>query len=61
MAEKKNIKMVRTQEIRVLNPRARNQKKFKLIVENIAHVGLKKPIMVRELSFHWPTSSRYAK
>jgi len=43
---KKNIRLIPVNEIRVLNPRARNQKKFKQIVENIAAVGLKKPITV---------------
>jgi ParB family chromosome partitioning protein len=33
--------------IRVLNPRARNQKIFRELVTSIAHLGLKKPITVR--------------
>jgi len=41
-----NIQLIPISDIRVLNPRERNQKKFKQIVENIANVGLKKPITV---------------
>ena len=46
MTAMKNIKLIPIRDIRVLNPRERNQKKFKRIVENIANVGLKKPITV---------------
>jgi ParB family transcriptional regulator, chromosome partitioning protein len=41
-----NIKMIPISGIDVLNPRERNQKKFKEMVENISKVGLKKPITV---------------
>ena len=42
----KNIELIPIRDIRVLNPRERNKKKFQQIVENIANVGLKKPITV---------------
>ena len=38
--------MVPIDKIRVLNPRTRNEKKFRKIVESILHVGLKRPITV---------------
>ena len=40
------IQMIPVDRIRVMNPRVRNQKKFKQIVENISRIGLKKPIRV---------------
>jgi ParB family chromosome partitioning protein len=42
----KRIESIRTSEIRVINPRARNQYTFTGIVSNIGNVGLKKPITV---------------
>ncbi len=42
----KDIELVAISRIRVMNPRVRDQRKFKRIVENIARVGLKKPITV---------------
>jgi len=42
----KGIQMIPVDRIRVMNPRVRNQKKFKQIVENISRLGLKKPIKV---------------
>ena len=41
-----DVQMIPLDRIRVLNPRARDPKRFKEIVENISHVGLKKPITV---------------
>ena len=38
--------MVPVDRVRVVNPRVRDKKKFERIVENIAAVGLKKPITV---------------
>jgi len=38
--------MIPVDSIRVMNPRVRNQKKFRQIVENISRIGLKKPITV---------------
>lgn len=40
------IQYISTKRIRVLNPRTRNQKIFKELVENIARVGIKRPITV---------------
>ncbi len=50
MAKKSDVlevKLIPIDEIHVPNPRARNQKAFRLIVDSIASVGLKKPITVR--------------
>jgi ParB family chromosome partitioning protein len=40
------VEMIPIERITVLNPRARNQRVFNEIVENIAQVGLKRPITV---------------
>jgi ParB family chromosome partitioning protein len=40
------IKMIPLEKIHILNPRARNQRIFRDIVENITRVGLKRPITV---------------
>lgn len=40
------IEMIPVDSIAVINPRARNKKSFKEIVENIAGIGLKRPITV---------------
>lgn len=40
------IKSIAIDEINILNPRVRNKKVFENITDNIAHVGLKKPITV---------------
>lgn len=42
----KQATLIRTDRIRVLNPRARNRRTFKEMVESIARVGLKRPITV---------------
>ena len=42
------IRMIPIDRIRVLNPRSRNRKIFVGMVDNIATVGLKRPITVRE-------------
>lgn len=42
------IEMVPINQIRILNPRCRDKRKFAAIVENIKAVGLKKPIKVSE-------------
>ncbi len=44
--EKTGIKMVPIEKINILNPRTRNKKIFETIIDNIAEVGLKKPITV---------------
>lgn len=41
------VKLIPVDQINVPNPRVRNQKAFRLIVDSIASVGLKKPITVR--------------
>lgn len=40
------IEMIPIDQITVVNPRVRNKKSFKEIVDNIAQIGLKKPITV---------------
>jgi ParB family transcriptional regulator, chromosome partitioning protein len=46
MTDDTHISMIPVDRIRVVNPRSRDKKKFERIVENIAAVGLKKPITV---------------
>jgi ParB family chromosome partitioning protein len=41
------IKMIAIDKIHILNPRVRNQKLFQAMAQNIAKVGLKRPITVR--------------
>ena len=41
-----HVRMIPVECIRIVNPRSRDKKKFDRIVENIASVGLKKPITV---------------
>jgi ParB family chromosome partitioning protein len=43
---KHTVQMVPVEQIRVVNPRYRNKKKFQLIVTNINNLGLKRPITV---------------
>lgn len=45
-AGKKHVTLVPTDRIRVLNPRVRNRRTFEEIVDNIARIGLKRPITV---------------
>jgi ParB family chromosome partitioning protein len=45
---KQRVEMVPIEQIRVLNPRFRNKKKFQQIVTNIQNLGLKRPITVSE-------------
>ena len=40
------VEMIPTDRITVLNPRERNKKGFRQIVDSISKVGLKKPITV---------------
>ncbi|HXT10722.1 MAG TPA: ParB N-terminal domain-containing protein [Candidatus Angelobacter sp.] len=40
------IKLVPIDQIRILNPRSRDRKKFEIIVQSIKNLGLKKPIQV---------------
>jgi ParB family transcriptional regulator, chromosome partitioning protein len=41
-----NVEMIRIELINIVNPRARNRKGFQEIVDNVAEVGLKRPITV---------------
>ncbi|GMO20800.1 plasmid partitioning protein RepB C-terminal domain-containing protein [Bradyrhizobium ottawaense] len=43
---KREMKAIQIAKIRILNPRARNQRNFQEIVNSIARVGLKRPITV---------------
>jgi ParB family chromosome partitioning protein len=43
---KDEIKLIPIDEIHILNPRARDPKKFATVVESIRNLGLKKPIQV---------------
>lgn len=43
---RREIKNIPIDQIRILNPRARNQRNFREIVNSIASVGLKRPITV---------------
>lgn len=40
------VEMIAVDRVKILNPRVRNQRNFREIVDNIARVGLKKPITV---------------
>ncbi len=42
----KRVKIIPIDQIRLLNPRVRNQRNFQEIVQSIANVGLKRPITV---------------
>jgi ParB family transcriptional regulator, chromosome partitioning protein len=42
----RHLKVIPIEKIRILNPRARNQRNFNEIVKSIAQVGLKRPITV---------------
>lgn len=42
----KRVTLIPTDRIRVLNPRVRNRRNFEEIVDNIARIGLKRPITV---------------
>lgn len=46
MNDETRISVILVDRIRVVNPRARDKKKFERIVENISAVGLKRPITV---------------
>jgi ParB family chromosome partitioning protein len=43
---KEEIKLIPINQIRILNPRFRDRKKFEVIIESIRSLGLKKPIQV---------------
>ncbi|MCQ1574621.1 ParB N-terminal domain-containing protein [Neorhizobium galegae] len=46
----KYIDIIPIDRIRILNPRERDKRKFRLLVENISKVGLKRPITVSKRS-----------
>lgn len=46
MTDEQEVKLIPVDRIRVVNPRSRDKKKYERIVENIATIGLKKPITV---------------
>jgi ParB family chromosome partitioning protein len=46
IAEETTIQLIPLEDIRVLNPRARNRQVFARLVENISALGLKRPITV---------------
>lgn len=46
MTDDTKVRLIPVDRIRVVNPRARDRKKYERIVENIATIGLKKPITV---------------
>jgi len=43
-----NVRQIPVAQVRVPNPRVRDKKKFEVIVQSIAEVGLKRPITVME-------------
>lgn len=43
---RKHVTLIPTERIRILNPRVRNRRAFEEIVDNIARIGLKRPITV---------------
>jgi len=46
LAARRELKTIPIDQVRILNPRARNQRNFQEIVNSIARVGLKRPITV---------------
>jgi len=44
----KQVTLIPTDRIRILNPRVRNRRTFEEMVENIAKIGLKRPITVSQ-------------
>ena len=44
----KQVTLIPTDRIRILNPRVRNRRTFEEMVENIAKIGLKRPITVTQ-------------
>lgn len=46
LTSQKQVTLIPTDRIRILNPRVRNRRAFAEMVENIARIGLKRPITV---------------
>jgi ParB family chromosome partitioning protein len=53
------VKMILIDQIRILNPRHRDRRKFELIVQSIKNLGLKKPIQVSLRSAQEPEGIGY--
>ncbi|MEK6255857.1 MAG: ParB/RepB/Spo0J family partition protein, partial [Chloroflexota bacterium] len=53
------IKIIPVNDITVVNPRIRNKRAFRQIVDSIATVGLKKPITVSQYFSHSNDSPKY--
>jgi ParB family chromosome partitioning protein len=51
----KQVLLIPTDRVRILNPRVRNRRNFKEMVENIARIGLKRPITVTRRADTDPT------
>ena len=51
------VQMIPIEHITVANPRVRNERVFRGIIENMAELGLKRPIMVRRRP--GPEGTRY--
>lgn len=45
-SDESRVRLIPVNRVRIVNPRVRDKKKFEKIVENIAAIGLKKPITV---------------
>ena len=45
---KEKVQLIPIEQIRILNPRHRDKKKFEVIVQSIKNLGLKKPIQVSQ-------------
>src|ERR1700749_554112 len=56
-AETPKVELIQLDQIEIVNPRVRNRKVFKEIVDNIATLGLKRPITVARRS--GPGEARY--
>ncbi|MES2736659.1 MAG: ParB N-terminal domain-containing protein [Verrucomicrobiota bacterium] len=56
---KTEIQLIPINQIRVINPRYRDKKKFELIVQNIKSLGLKKPIQISKRSASESTEPGY--
>lgn len=56
---KDEIKLIPINQIRILNPRFRDRKKFELIVQSIKNLGLKKPIQISRRGAQEPGEAEY--
>lgn len=60
VAEESTIRLIPLEDIRVLNPRARNKQVFAKLVENISALGLKRPITVAPTTNGRPARKTFA-